>query len=373
MNRTERVDLRPLTGLRGVAAWAVVFYHIRSGMGGYAPDWLIAAFAKGYLAVDLFFMLSGFVMWLTYGQRFADKGLQYSGEFLARRFARIWPLHALILCITCAFVLVLAATGRPFASGYPLSELPLHFTLTQNWGLTGDLSWNHPAWSISAELGAYLLFPFIALYARLDRLTDRGLIVVAILLAVGLHCFFRLQGYSTLGDAIPQTGLVRCILQFGIGMIVCILWQRWRRLEKRPALPCAILGAATMATSFFNLLPETLTVPIGFALLLLALALSAERTNNPLGNPVLHYLGEISYATYLVHFMAYIFFKILFVADPANVSPQAAALFVLIVLIASILLYHGIEKPAQRWLNNRLSRRMALLASTGKDTQTCHN
>ena len=60
-----------------------------------------------------------------------------------------------------AFVLATAAAGRPPSDHYPWGELPLHLALMQNWGLTGALSWNDPAWSISCELAAYLLFPLL--------------------------------------------------------------------------------------------------------------------------------------------------------------------------------------------------------------------
>ena len=62
--------LDALTGLRGIAAWMVVLFHIRLSLTGLLPGWAIAGLGKGYLAVDLFFMLSGFVLWLTWERRF---------------------------------------------------------------------------------------------------------------------------------------------------------------------------------------------------------------------------------------------------------------------------------------------------------------
>jgi peptidoglycan/LPS O-acetylase OafA/YrhL len=90
--------------------------------------------------------------------------------------------------------------------------------------------------------------------------------------------------------------------------------------------------------------------------LLLALALTADRPSNPLAARPIRYLGEISYSTYLVHFLLYIVFKILFVEDPANVSPTLIGLFLVLTFAASVALYHGVERPAQRALNRMFDR-----------------
>jgi peptidoglycan/LPS O-acetylase OafA/YrhL len=100
--------------------------------------------------------------------------------------------------------------------------------------------------------------------------------------------------------------------------------------------------------------------------LLLGLALTTDRPGNLLAARPIVYLGEISYSTYLVHFLLYIVFKILFVADPAHVPPPLIGLFLLLTLAASAALYHGVERPAQRFLNRRFQRgprREALLAA----------
>ena len=130
-----------------------------------SPPPVIALLGKGYLAVDLFFILSGFVIWYNYAARIVDGGWGETRLFLWRRFARVWPLHAAVLAAFVGIALLLLATGRD-TSGYPLAELPLHLALVQNWGLTPDLAWNHPAWSISTEFAAYLLFPGLVLAVR---------------------------------------------------------------------------------------------------------------------------------------------------------------------------------------------------------------
>ena len=88
-------------------------------------------------------------------------------------------------------------------------------------------------------------------------------------------------------------------------------------------------------------------------------ALTADRPGNPLAARPVYYLGEISYSTYFVHFLLYILFKILLVDDPANVPPILIGFFLLLTLMASAALYHGVERPAQRALNRLFDRRLA--------------
>ena len=107
----------------------------------------------------------------------------------------------------------------------------------------------------------------------------------------------------------------------------------------------------TLAACWVAGAPETLTVPALFASVLMALALTAGQRHNLFETGVVHCLGEISYATYLSHFILWKAFKLACVSDAAAVSPAKIALYLGLVLLVSIALYHLIERPAQRWLN----------------------
>lgn len=345
-----RAQLPALTGMRGVAAWFVVLFHSRMGIADQIGPGTLHVLSKGYLAVDLFFMLSGFVLWLNYAERLKEHGWAYTPAFLARRLARIWPLHMLMLCGAVAFALLLTLRGSPDAAHYPWSELPLHIILAQNWGFTQGLHWNDPSWSISCEFAAYLCFPLLAFNFRRNGVSTPLLILALIAIASALHLVMRAAGATTLGMDIPHLGLPRAFCEFAMGTILCALWARWRERAQRPlagSLIClALLSAALMLGA-----PETLAVPLLFAAMLSAVALTGSSRVNPLGCVPLHYLGEISYATYLVHFLLYIVFKYLFVADPLHVPSAMLALFLLLVLGASVALHHMVERPAQRMLN----------------------
>jgi peptidoglycan/LPS O-acetylase OafA/YrhL len=183
-------DLPTLTGLRGIAAFAVLFYHIRGGMAGFAPEGVTAVLARGYLAVDLFFVLSGFILWWTYGAAFAEQGRAAIVPFIIRRFARIFPLHLAIMAAMIGFALLLTLSGRALGTQYPLAELPAHLVLVQNWGFTDALSWNDPAWSISAEWAAYLLLAMIGGWTVRVRAGVWGFPVLTLAIAGALGAWF---------------------------------------------------------------------------------------------------------------------------------------------------------------------------------------
>lgn len=352
-----KADLPGLTGLRGVAAWFVVLYHVRASAGAQVPPEALAFFSKGYLAVDLFFMLSGFVLWLNYADRLRAEGLVAAPLFLARRLARIWPLHLFILAGAIAFAGVLQALGKINPATYPWAELPLHVLLVQNWGFTSTLTWNVPAWSISCEFAAYLLFPFLVLAIDWRKLGAFATAAAILLLAFLLGALMESGGTATLGADVPRFGLARALFEFAIGTAICGLWLRWREAPLLPASISALLSLAVAAAWLVGLLPETIAIPLAFAALLLALALTGASRANPLGWRPVHYLGRISYATYLVHYLLFIVFKIVFVEDAANVPLPLLGLFLALTFAASAALHHIIELPAQRWANALLSRR----------------
>lgn len=350
-------QLDALTGLRGIAAWLVVIYHIRLSLADLVPAAIMPALAKGYLAVDLFFLLSGFVIWYNYADRLRLGGMAAARLFLWRRFARIWPLHAAVLMAYVAFAMVLLLTGRDTAN-YPLAELPLHLLLVQNWGFTALLTWNHPAWSISTEFAAYLLFPLVAIALPLGRWRSAGLIGLAAGLVAALYLKFAAAGLPALGDDIPRMGLWRCLTGFMLGNVLAALWLRWR--AQRLTVPAAVLVGLTAAIAGAGFgLPEAVAAPAAFFAGLLALASARGLAVQLLASRPLRYLGEVSYSTYLAHFLLWALWKIAFVDASLQLGWASLGGFLALVLCASIALYHLIERPAQRWLNARAPRWIA--------------
>lgn len=353
-----RPQIAALTGVRGVAAWWVVLYHIRVGLGATLPSWVMAVFAKGYLAVDLFFVLSGFVLWLTWAQKFGEGTTAVSLDFLRKRIARVWPLHAVVLAATVVFALALQSSGRPLPPNYSWRELPLHLLLMQNWGFTDRLGWNDPSWSISTEMAAYLLFAILApCRARLSRPVARVLAIVAPLaLIIALDRAFAWQGSARLGADITHLGLARCLAEFGCGVAMCALWQR--ESSARLVALTTIVATTAIALDAWGLIRETLAIPLAFTALVPLLAATSSWRHNPLSSRLAVILGEISYSTYLSHFLLWTLFKIAFVRD-ANAFPLwAGALFLALTLVASFALHRWVELPGRSLLSgNRVAAR----------------
>jgi peptidoglycan/LPS O-acetylase OafA/YrhL len=201
--------------------------------------------------------------------------------------------------------------------------------------------WNDPAWSISAEAAAYLLFPLLALATDWRRWSTLALVGVAAAILAALHLLMR--GEPHLGADIARFALVRCLAEFTVGGIVCALWLR------RPPIGAALAVAAACLAAWALGAPETFAVPAAFAALLLLLALTAGRPGNLLESRVLHGLGEWSYATYLSHFLLWKAWKLAVVSGPVTALQLAG--YLLLVLVASALLYRYLELPAQAWIN----------------------
>jgi len=157
MSHANRI--RSLDGLRGVAAIAVMLFHFnvfflpQARLSGILP-----LLNRGYLAVDLFFLLSGFVMTHVYGRSLASNWRAHWAPFALARFARIYPAFALT---TLAMLALVAIAKMPLASiSFSGRSLALQPFLLQQWH--SGLSWNYPSWSISTEAEAYVFFVFSA-------------------------------------------------------------------------------------------------------------------------------------------------------------------------------------------------------------------
>src|SRR3984957_12901227 len=221
--------LSNLTPLRGLAAILVAVFHFEMAIGRFVPAGTTMFFEKSYLMVDLFFVLSGFIMLHVYGRAF-DGALRRGQlrHFLVARFARTYPLHLFTLLLLVVIVRYLTNWGNPpIVLEQPRDILPNVFLL-QSFGVCPIYNWNIPSWSISAEWGAYLLFPFLALWISRRR---KG---ASILLAIGVIAAWVCIEYvlprrNPLNPAIPvphnlnttfDYGWLRGVAGFSAGMII---------------------------------------------------------------------------------------------------------------------------------------------------------
>ena len=215
-----------LTPLRGLAAiWVVIFHFDEVTKFAGLPN-LIARdtsmlLGKGYLWVDFFFILSGFVITHVYGDKFKAPSFDTIASFIKARFARLYPLHLLQLFIHLVFfgsLLALAPkTASDFAFAYPWEGLWRHLIFAEPFGSPSGLSWNMPAWSIGAEWWTYLIM--IPVFVWLFKKRNLTLSILAI---VGIGLLFLIPGWHEEGNLNTtwEFGLFRCISEFSIGILV---------------------------------------------------------------------------------------------------------------------------------------------------------
>ena len=157
--------IRPLTSLRFIFALMVFSHHLGFVLSGDNENlkWIYNnVFAEGFIGVNFFFILSGFVLAYNYQERF-EKKITTLKKFFVARFARIYPLHLLTLLLAFPLMLKKLWTGNKIFWGI---KLITNLTLTQSFIPVKPvyLAFNRPSWSISDEMFFYLIFPFLVVF-----------------------------------------------------------------------------------------------------------------------------------------------------------------------------------------------------------------
>lgn len=355
---TER--LPALTGVRGIAALWVVMWHARTHFYAGTGFSDIAFFELAWYGVDIFFMLSGFILCHVHLQDFRKMTWQATGAFIYLRFSRIYPVHLFTLAIVVAFFFFTVALGKPM-DGRPRFGLDLfaaNLFLVQSWGWAPNESWNILAWSISTEWFMYLLFPLIAYLLSRLQWGVRALICAALSLLL-LVVSFRLLGlestYSTY-----HFGVIRTFFSFVAGCFVYVAYRSgkleswpWRALEWISVV--WLLSALFVWRSSFAALPAV-------ALLILSLAMGQGPVSRFIGLRPVVYLGEISYSLYMVHMIVLelCFLPLDYTRYGIDASPALSLAWLcmsfLVVAATTLWTYNHVEKPARIYLRRLAGR-----------------
>lgn len=361
------VDLRPLTALRFMAALWVVLYTFWPNLDvGFLPNLA----AKGYLGVELFFVLSGFILSHVYLHAFAEKRFSYRG-FLWARIARVYPLHVFTLLGVMALGLAAVAVGMSInASVLSWKTLPAHLLMLHAWGFANEAGWNHPSWSISAEWFAYLAFPLFAMAAWPLRKRPWVATAGAAVFLMGLYAAFeRLAGFP-LTEATFRWGALRIVPCFAYG---CALYLVYRRAPLPRAGLLALSAAVVMVASASVLAWDAITV-LAAGLLILALASIPDGKAGWLGSKPAIYLGEISYAVYMVC-APWQILAVNLAARATGAEDKRLHLLVWLGIILGLIAaaaatYHLIERPARKALRGMAERRRAPVDHEAKQSET---
>ncbi len=349
-------EIVTLTSLRGLAALAVVLQHFSATAQLHAAASIPSLVPHGYLAVDLFFMLSGYIMCHSYLRQFQQRGLQAYGPFLLRRAIRLLPLNVFVVGL---LLLMGLASTRLLGENivYPaidgLGDLLVNLFMVQGWGLGRNM--NGPAWSVSAEFSAYILFPLLAgLAFNRRRWVRKGLLLVA---GLGVWAVAaRSPQYSlTAEDAV--FGGLRCLAEFSVGMLA-FRWQQSHTDQAARLQPDGVCIAVVLLFAALLPLRVDLLVCLMMPLLILALSENRGRVLHFMSRPAVYQLGLVSYSLYLMHNpFRPLALKLVQTWHPAPLSTPAALLFALLASLAIVplawLTYRGVELRCRRYLLRR--------------------
>lgn len=359
-----------IEALRFLSAIAVVFWHYQHFFLSVDDVFLIpfsrdvqpawwafrAFYDYGYLAVWVFWQISGFIFFWKYQDAIAE-GRVSAWSFFVLRFSRLYPLHFVTLIAVAALQLAYAAghAGKFFVyADNDLFHFALNLVMAPAWGFETSLSFNGPIWSVSVEVLVYALF--FALASRL-RIGLLGRLAVA----GGAVVLWGLN--SRLGVAPGVRMTLNCITYFYVGGAVHALVSRLSPRTLRNLAPVAVAVAFGLAALTFRDEADTPKwAVLGFSTLLLVGFLGLDRW--PLADRLfarMAPLADTTYSSYLIHFPLQI------VAVTASdrlgldrtiyLAPVALIAFLSATFGFGWLIFHHFERPAQAWLRRRMQAR----------------
>lgn len=364
-------EIKALTGLRIVAAVWVVLFHFRPLLHEAAPAFaeaLAPVLNCGAQGVDLFFILSGFVLTWNYLDRMGPSwSMRATLHFLWLRLARVWPVYLVTLHLAALWLIFTLNVGHvppEDTSQYTATSYLRQLFLVQLWfqPYFDGSSWDGPAWSISAEWLAYLLFgAIIVVVFRVARATRaRSLMWLAIAASLPPVVLLLATGeFYT-----PWSWLPRIVMQFTAGALACAAVRKLRLTDdsRRSAGYLSILLATVIVglLYFFDAHPmNTVTdtgglVDVLFVPLVVCLAVGIGSLPAVLSTRFLVYGGQISFGLYMVHELvhtAWLWAAEQFELTLSGFAGKPTLIGLLgIAVLGAVLLYHLVEEPARRWM-----------------------
>ncbi|MFC5409985.1 acyltransferase family protein [Larkinella bovis] len=367
---TAFADTKPhyniLDGLRGVAALTVVCFHV---FEAFATSHLDQQINHGYLAVDFFFMLSGFVVGYAYDDRWKTMTLK---DFIKRRFIRLHPM-VVIGALIGASIFYLQGCAAWDVSKVSVTALLVATFLnaclipaTPGFEIRGVgemYPLNGPSWSLFYEYIATLLYAFV-----LRKLSTKALVIVVLLAACGLAAFAIAgpygdvcAGFSLTGENITG-GSLRLLFSFPAGLLLSRVFKPVRVKgafwigSLSIILVSAIPRIGGSDQLWMNGLYDTICVVVIFPLLVYLGA--SGKTVGKVTTSVCQFLGDISYPLYMVHY-PFIYWYYAWVKNK-NLTFEQSLPGALALVIGSILLAYLClklyDEPVRKFLTKRLLR-----------------
>ncbi len=359
---TSAGEIKSLTSLRGVAALAVVTQHFSATAQLHSSGWIPSIVPHGYMAVDFFFVLSGFIMSYTYINSFQSLGVKAFPPFFLKRVARIFPLGLAVLLTVLLLGGFAAIWGR---SDLFINQNAIKVGLVSSiivnvlhlQGFSYRYNLNDPSWSISVEMAAYLIFPILI------WIVFKGPRFISI-----LFFFAGTLTLTSVAIAHPRLGLatrnvpfdlVRCFTEFSYGMLIYRIFQMQG--------PVRIIGAdagtwgITALSVAMLVLRLDLLAALSFPLVVLAWAWNTGSPSRVMSSRLPYFFGTISFSIYLVH---HLFrrpeLELLKHFFPDPIPPASALAFAfagsISVIPVAALAYYFVEKPGRTAIKALIDR-----------------
>ncbi|HUY67845.1 MAG TPA: acyltransferase [Alphaproteobacteria bacterium] len=353
-----------LDGLRGFAAISVMIFHYTGSLSHYAWRWPLHAF----LAVDFFFVLSGFVIAHAYGIRLAS-GRQFIGEFMTRRLIRLYPLYLVGLSLLMAALAAKAALG-----GLTVSSIPRFYTyacglfflpsppslLTGNPAYANVFPLDTPAWTLSLEIGINLVYALLCRYLTTPRLA-----VLVFLNGIGLTVAVWLNHKFDIGWNWPSYagGWARVFWSFFAGVLLYRVFCLFEARNHKHFNPWVGVLLALILIVIFSIhrVYEKYDLLVGVLLSPLAVLIGARTAIwHPL-HRVYAWLGRTSYALYILHsplLWVFIYISKHLYVDPFRHSEALVPVFAFLSLLIASMLDIVYDMPVRSFLTHRLNSRL---------------
>jgi len=350
-------EYKALTGIRGIAALWVLVLHFRGELTALLPSFSFfkPIYSIGHYGVDLFFILSGFIITYVYARdgvyTFSLTGIK---SFLHKRFARVYPNYITTLAIYAAMVFLASVLQLQIHGQYGWGEFALHALLLNAFPFADSGAWNYPAWSVSAEFFGYLLiFPLCMLLIKKTSVRKYGVLLSFLLLALHLSLINLeyIQKWSP---------LTQIVFQFTIGSLLYVGLKHSKTFVKQCTrysdylFLVVVVSLFILHDSIYEWVSHTLLI-MYIPILLVSLFHEKGGIHYILSRRLFHHLGVISYALYISHSIVQ---KVTKVIIPAQAYAEGSlfirlSLFIalpLMCVIIAALLYHFVEEPCRKWL-----------------------
>jgi peptidoglycan/LPS O-acetylase OafA/YrhL len=372
-------EIKALSGLRIVAAVWVVLFHFRPWLEVSAPGFrsaLAPVINCGAQGVDLFFILSGFVLTWNYLDRMGESfSMKATLHFLWLRLARVWPVYVVTLHLALAWIIFTLYVGHlpsPVADQLSAVSYARQVLLVQLWfqPFFDGSSWDGPAWSISAEWLAYLLFGVVVLAIfRIARATRvRGLLWLAVAACLPPTLLLLATGHFYT----PWSWLPRIVMQFTAGALACAAVRKMQLSEagqRRAGYLSVVLCAGIIGILYFldaypvaKVSDSSGLVDVLFVPLVASLAVGIGSLPRLLSTRIMVYGGYISFSLYMVHEIVHTAWNWFTAQFEIILTPSWSAKLIMVGVFAvaflgAVLLYHFVEEPARIWMRNMVKER----------------